>query len=112
MASRVYRHRDLKTAGVPFTRKHITTLEKRGEFPQHFNITDFSVGWVASEVDAWVESKIRSRAAAVPRPPEPKAAARNPPAPPHRGGRSAPVRSVSADDPRPRRGRAAAQAAS
>jgi len=102
MPQRVYRFRDLKAAGVPFTRKHITAMEKKGKFPQHFNVTEFSVGWVAGEVDAWVESKIRSRAAV------PEAAARNPSAP-HRNT-SAPVRSAGASDPRPGR-RAAAQAA-
>jgi hypothetical protein len=54
---RVYRFHDLKAAGVPFTRKHVTHLEKHGWFPKHFNITDFSVGWVGAEVNAWVESK-------------------------------------------------------
>jgi DNA-directed RNA polymerase alpha subunit len=68
MPQRVYRFRELKAAGVPFTRKHVTSLEKRGLFPNHFNITEFSVGWVAAEVDAWVESKIRSRSVA-PMPP-------------------------------------------
>ena len=59
--NRVYRFPELKQAGVPFTRKHITTLEKQGDFPMHFHITDFSVGWVAAEVDAWVEERIRRR---------------------------------------------------
>lgn len=69
MRQRVYRFRDLKSAGIPFTRKHITHLEKHGLFPKHFNITDFSVGWVAAEVDAWVESKVRSRDAKARNPP-------------------------------------------
>ena len=61
MPSRVYRFRDLKTAGVPFTRKHVNTLENRGEFPEHIHLTPFSIGWVADEVDRWVEDKIRRR---------------------------------------------------
>jgi predicted DNA-binding transcriptional regulator AlpA len=61
MSQRIYRFRELKPAGVPFTRKHIVTLMKRGQFPQQFNLTDFSVAWVADEVDAWVGSKIRAR---------------------------------------------------
>jgi hypothetical protein len=60
---RTYGFRDLKPAGVPFTRKHITTLEKRAEFPMHFNVGVNSVLWVAYEVDAWVERKIRARRA-------------------------------------------------
>jgi hypothetical protein len=58
---RTYRYCDLKPAGVPFTRKHVTTLEKRGEFPQHFDLGQHSIAWVATEVDAWVENKIRRR---------------------------------------------------
>ena len=59
--TRVYRFPDLKTAGVPFTRKHVTTMEKRDEFPTHFKLGSNSVGWVAAEVDAWVEERIRRR---------------------------------------------------
>ena len=58
---RVYRFRDLKNAGVPFTRKHITHLEKLGTFPMHFYIGENSVAWVADEVDGWVEDRIRRR---------------------------------------------------
>jgi predicted DNA-binding transcriptional regulator AlpA len=59
--SRVYRFRDLKGAGVSYTRKHITDLEKRGEFPMHFQLGPNSIGWVAEEVDNWVEERIRRR---------------------------------------------------
>jgi predicted DNA-binding transcriptional regulator AlpA len=61
VGTRVYRFPDLRPAGVPFTRKHITTLEKRSEFPMHFWLGENSVGWVAAEVDAWVEGRIRRR---------------------------------------------------
>jgi hypothetical protein len=61
LGTRVYVFNDLRGAGVPYTRKHVRTLELRGEFPQHFDIGPNSVGWVAAEVDGWVESKIRSR---------------------------------------------------
>ena len=33
MPQRVYRFRDLRNAGVSYTRKHITHLEKAGAFP-------------------------------------------------------------------------------
>jgi len=60
---RLYQFRDLRAAGVPFTRKHIRTLEKRGEFPRHVDLTDFSVAWVAAEVDEWVDHRIQARLA-------------------------------------------------
>jgi predicted DNA-binding transcriptional regulator AlpA len=58
---RVYRFPELKPAGVPFTRKHVTTLEKRGQFPMHFNVGENSVAWLADEVDRWVDEKVRGR---------------------------------------------------
>jgi hypothetical protein len=58
---RVYRFQDLRGAGVHFVRKHIRALERAGEFPQHFNLGEKAVGWVAEEVDAWVDAKIRAR---------------------------------------------------
>jgi prophage regulatory protein len=61
MSHRVYRFRDLKSVGVPYVRKHVTTLERLGEFPMHFQLGPNSVGWVASEVDEWIEARIRSR---------------------------------------------------
>src|SRR4051794_691629 len=61
MQPRVYIFKELKPAGVPYTRKHVTTLEYRGEFPMHFNVGANRVAWVAGEVDAWVEERIRAR---------------------------------------------------
>jgi prophage regulatory protein len=74
--ARIYRYPDLRPAGVPYTRKHVTHLEKQDEFPMHVELGPNSVGWVAEEVDAWVEERIRRRdvrraapaAAARPRP--------------------------------------------
>jgi prophage regulatory protein len=56
---RTYRFRELKSAGVPFTRKHVAHLEKRNGFPMHFNIGENSIAWVADEVDRWVEERVR-----------------------------------------------------
>jgi prophage regulatory protein len=58
---RVYRFPDLRCAGVGFCRKHIRTLERRGEFPRHFNLGESTVAWVADEVDAWVDERVRDR---------------------------------------------------
>src|SRR5438270_4375124 len=38
MPQRVYRFRDLAKVGVPYTRKHVTHLEKQRAFPVHFNL--------------------------------------------------------------------------
>jgi predicted DNA-binding transcriptional regulator AlpA len=58
---RLYRFRDLKGAGVPFTRKHVAHLERREKFPRHLKIGENSISWIADEVDRWVEDRIRGR---------------------------------------------------
>jgi prophage regulatory protein len=62
---RLYRHRDLKARGISFTPKHIRTLERAGRFPRRIDLGEHSVAWVAEEVDAWVEQKVRARQPAV-----------------------------------------------
>jgi prophage regulatory protein len=75
MSVRIYRFRDLRDAGVPFTRKHVDHLEKHGDFPKRFNYGANSVGWVGAKIDAWVQDRIASRdappAEVVPLVPEP-----------------------------------------
>jgi prophage regulatory protein len=58
---RIYLWKDLRAAGVPYTRKHVRTLQRRGEFPMHFNLGPNRVAWLAAEVDAWVEERVRHR---------------------------------------------------
>ncbi len=58
---RSLRFRELKTAGVPFTRKHITHMEKQGTFPPHFVVGEKTVLWVADEVEEWVAQRVRAR---------------------------------------------------
>jgi predicted DNA-binding transcriptional regulator AlpA len=73
LPQRIYRFRELKGAGVPFTRKHITHLEKQGRFPMHFRIGENSVGWLAEEVDHWLEERIRRRPVPIRRETRPRA---------------------------------------
>ena len=58
---RLYRYRDLKARGITFTPKHIRTLERAGKFPRRLALGERSVAWVADEVDALIEEKIRER---------------------------------------------------
>jgi prophage regulatory protein len=62
LKKRLYTFRDLRFAGVPYTRKHIIDLEKREQFPARVRLGENTVAWVAEEVDAWVEDRIRARA--------------------------------------------------
>nr|WP_213396473.1 AlpA family phage regulatory protein [Yoonia sp.] len=46
---------------VPYTRTHITRLEKAGLFPRRVRLGAGRVGWVEEEIDAWIESRIAER---------------------------------------------------
>jgi predicted DNA-binding transcriptional regulator AlpA len=56
-----YQFKELKPAGVPYTRKHITHLEKQEDFPKHVQLGPQSVAWIAVEVDRWVQDRIDAR---------------------------------------------------
>ena len=46
---------------VPYTRTHVTSLEKAGLFPRRVKLGAGRVGWVEEEIDAWIESRIAER---------------------------------------------------
>ncbi|WP_449226818.1 helix-turn-helix transcriptional regulator [Azospirillum argentinense] len=46
---------------VSFSRMHVDRLEKAGSFPQRIKLGANSVGWIESEVIAWVASKAEQR---------------------------------------------------
>lgn len=61
-----YRRPDLARLGIPYCDVHLRRLEDAGKFPRRIKLTDGgrAVGWLASEVDAWVEARAASRNAA------------------------------------------------
>jgi prophage regulatory protein len=59
MTTKVLRFDDLAERGVPFTRKHIRTLESEAKFPLRVQLGTNSVGWLASDIDAWIASRPR-----------------------------------------------------
>lgn len=50
----------LKTV-VPFTRQHVLRLEKEGKFPRRIQLGENRVGWLISEIDAWISARIAQR---------------------------------------------------
>lgn len=52
----------MKLAGLK--RERIRQLEHMGEFPQRVRITARRIGWVQSEVAAWLQNRIDQRRAA------------------------------------------------
>ena len=46
---------------VPFSRAHLIRLERDGRFPRRVKLGECRVGWLESEIDAWIESRIAER---------------------------------------------------
>lgn len=55
---RIIRRKDIKDR-VGFTPTYCVMLEKRGEFPKRVRLGPQSVGWLESEIDAWLASRER-----------------------------------------------------
>jgi prophage regulatory protein len=52
---------ELTLHGVLLGRRQIDRLEHKGEFPKRVQIGESRVGWVETEIDAYVERKIAGR---------------------------------------------------
>ena len=46
---------------IPYTRQHILRLEKTGHFPRRIQLGPNRVGWLLSEVEAWINHRIDQR---------------------------------------------------
>lgn len=44
---------------VPYTPQHILRLEKQGRFPKRIRIGERRVGWRLSEIEAWLDERVR-----------------------------------------------------
>ncbi len=53
---------ELRERGVPLGRRHVDRLEAEGKFPKRVPIGMRRVGWVAAEIDDWVNAAISARA--------------------------------------------------
>lgn len=62
---RIITKRELRQM-VPYTPQHILRLEKLGRFPKRIRFGERRVGWLLSDVEAWIAAR-RSVSAADPR---------------------------------------------
>ncbi len=46
---------------IPLSDRTIFDMEKRGEFPQRFCLSNRVVAWALAEVDAWIEARKSAR---------------------------------------------------
>ena len=42
---------------IPFSRQHIYTLMRRGEFPRSFKLGENRVAWRESDIENWIKAK-------------------------------------------------------
>ena len=59
---KILSYQDLKDRGIKFSRQWIAHLRKEGKFPKTVMLGQgHSVGFIESEIDAWIESLIAER---------------------------------------------------
>jgi prophage regulatory protein len=47
--------------GIDYSRAHLWRLEKAGKFPVRVRLGDSKHGWVDSEIDDWIASRMAER---------------------------------------------------
>jgi predicted DNA-binding transcriptional regulator AlpA len=61
-SERILSYGDLKSRGIKFSRQWIMHLMRAGKFPRTVTLGQgHSVGFVESEIDAWIANLIRER---------------------------------------------------
>ena len=48
-------------ARTGLSRSYIYLSISKGNFPQNINLSSRSVGWLESEIDAWIQTRINQR---------------------------------------------------
>jgi prophage regulatory protein len=57
----VLRYKDLAGVGIHWSRTHLDRLEAAGTFPKRVHIGTGTVGWLASEIEAFKHRAIAAR---------------------------------------------------
>ncbi len=60
---RLVTYRDLKDLGVPYTRQHLSRLEKQSPpgFPRRVRLGQCRVAWLWAEIEAWLQARLNDR---------------------------------------------------
>jgi predicted DNA-binding transcriptional regulator AlpA len=61
MVDRVLSKADLQERGIAFSKVHLWRLERDGAFPKRVHLSPRHVGWLASEIDAWLTARAAAR---------------------------------------------------
>ena len=46
---------------VPYTRQHLSRLERAGRFPRRLRLAGTRVAWIEAEITAWIEARAAER---------------------------------------------------
>jgi prophage regulatory protein len=46
---------------VPYTRQHLSRLEKLGQFPRRVHLGGNKVAWLEHEIEGWMEARAAER---------------------------------------------------
>ncbi len=52
---------DLRLKGIPYSKPHLWRLEKNGKFPKRVPVGAGRYAYVESEIDCWIEARVRER---------------------------------------------------
>jgi prophage regulatory protein len=52
----------LRQLGIGYSPQHLLRLERAGKFPQRVQLSPNRVGWLATEIEAWIEQRAAARA--------------------------------------------------
>lgn len=61
--ARILARREVE-ARTGLSRSYIYKLSKDSAFPKPVKLTEYRIGWIESEIQAWIEQRIRARDAA------------------------------------------------
>ena len=54
----------LTTRGITFSRRHLKRLEDERKFPRRVVLGENKIGWVVTEIDEWLATRLAARDAA------------------------------------------------
>jgi prophage regulatory protein len=63
MSNVIVAYPQLRERGIPFSRVHLRRLIAAGDFPPPVQLGPHSIGWLAHEIDAWLDARADARSA-------------------------------------------------
>jgi prophage regulatory protein len=61
MPIRLITNDDLRLKGIPYSKPHLWRLERSGKFPKRVPIGAGRYAYVETEIDGWIEARVRER---------------------------------------------------